>query len=176
MKRNTRGASMAFALIVMLVFLIVGVSVLTAASGTLAAGDQRIQNRETYFSMRSTLDVLDEALQNGELGTLVRDRALAALGEEDTATVSETLTPTVTLNSDELNCTVTDVTLAYSGRVDRADETGVAVSLPSVVLSFRVTGSNNSYAMRATYRYHGWATQGEEGWKWDEQWNVETIG
>ena len=171
---------MIIALIIMFILLLVGVTVLTAASATMGTAARRTEDRQLYYYARSVLDTLDETLQHGELGRTLRNsvvQELLASGGEELA-FSHGIEPAVTVEG----CAVEDAYLSYSGTasVMERDENGAPkqyfIGMDSVKLSFTVVYRDQHYNMNVSYHLRSAAFLEDGEWRWDDLWTVESVG
>ncbi|MDO4573362.1 MAG: hypothetical protein Q4C13_08325, partial [Clostridia bacterium] len=80
---GVRGESMIAAVVLMLVFFVLGLSVLTGASAASSSVNARAEYRQAYYYARSSLDLLDESLRNGALGEYLRQHGFEQLQTQD---------------------------------------------------------------------------------------------
>ncbi|MBC8531066.1 hypothetical protein [Gehongia tenuis] len=179
-RKDRRGESMIIALIIMFILLLMGVTVLTAASATMGTAAKRTEDRQLYYYARSVLDTLDETLQHGELGRALRNsvvRELLASGGEE-ITFSHETAPAVAAE----RCSVEDVVLRYQGTasVMERDESGAPtqyfIGMDSVKLSFTVAYRDQRYSMNVSYHLRSAAFLEDGEWRWDDLWTVESLG
>lgn len=190
--RKNRGESMIMVAVMLMVFVILGAAVLTAASSTTAAASARISERQAYYYARSMLDVLDESMRKGALGTAVRDKAMDDLVGQNVNILNFTeaeplaLTYTPSVAAAPLNeATFSDVTIKCRGRAESTTaETGAAITrasirLRTVDMAFTVTYHEQSVTMRIQYRYTGHVEDYSATTKagtWTQDWVVQQLG
>lgn len=176
---NNRGESMIIAVIIMFLFLLIGVSVITASATAMGAVNQRIADRQLYYYARSGLD---ESLQYGKLGQKLRDDTLAQLlasGQEE-ITFSHTLTPAV--SSPASQAPIHDLTIDYAGtasvlkRDDQGQPQEYLIAMDDVSLCFTTDYRNQQYVMKVSYSCRFWAIREEGEWRWDATWTVKEVG
>ncbi len=180
-----RGESMLFAVLLLLVFLSVGVSVMTAGAGTAAAVNARASERQCYFLARSVLDALDTSLQTGDIGKKLREAVRAdVLAQDGAVSVDQTVALGVSSDFSALSgMTVTEARLALKGagsvvaRDVGGTPTQVLVSFDRAELSFTVNWNTKSYNAAVVYSYLGWATHDTvaDTWGWNGTWRVLTF-
>ena len=179
-RQDCHGESMIIALIIMFILLLVGVTVLTAASATMGTAARRTEDRQLYYYARSVLDTLDETLQHGELGRTLRNsvvQELLASGGEELA-FSHEAAPAVAADG----CSVENALLRYQGTasVMERDESGAPtqyfIGMDSVKLSFTVVYRDQRYNMNVSYHLRSAAFLEDGEWRWDDLWTVESLG
>lgn len=178
---NARGETMLMALVLLIVFMAVGASVLSAGAGSSAASSARIVERQVYYAARSMLDVLDESMrsENGALGRAIQNEAYGALvGSGANAAIPETTQSfTVSLSGAPEGLEPAAGTLTYSGSAiiqELANEGKQAAVNLSVKLSFDLTYKNKTYTMLATYSFDGFALSANGGDPvWTGEWKVQ---
>lgn len=177
---------MIVAVILLLVFFTIGVSVLTAASAAISTANARVFDRQAYYYARSALDAIDASIQGGDLGDTMQEDLLSRflLYGGETYTLPEiTLQPEITVECDELSdFSIENASIVYSGFANAVDRdtsgnvTEVFVCLQNLTVSYRAVYDTNSYAMRVAYQYSGWASKSGDGWEWNGKWTVEKLG
>lgn len=181
-KRNTRGESMVVAIVLMLVFFVLGLAVLTGSSVANASVNARISYRQTYYYARSALEMLDESLRFGDLGQWVRDSerdALAAHNPSAGGALIESRTHLIPISFSAANAPEGLVfadggaTLSYDVVSQYLTGNEPMISLGNVRLSFRIVYAGRTYGASTVYSYRGFydAQQGI----WDEQWRLRSM-
>jgi len=190
-RRNTRGESMVIAVILMLFFLVIGVSMITAASQSNATINQRVAQRKAYYLARSTLDTLDESLQHGELGAHIRAQAYQQLGNPgetvETTQVGGTLSPVLTLPAtlpadgyELVDCVITYEGIARRTVSRNGDgtirEQSAVLGLEDVTCTFTAKFKESEYHLSVSYSLEaaGEWISGED-WRWADTWTVKTV-
>lgn len=176
---------MLFAIVLLLVFMILGLTVVTRASTSLSAVNRREVSRQTYYYARSTLTVLDESLKQGELGRILRDNTWnnALFSGEDEYKIERTLTPDIAVTSSLISdYTVENVEISYEetavilGKDENDIPISGLVSLDDVTISFTAVYNNKKYDIRATYAYIGWCDRiNDTIWEWNEEWTLQKL-
>lgn len=193
---RTRGESMVFVVVVMLLFFTLGIAVMTAAATTSGSATARLDDRQAYYYGRSMLDTIDDTLRTGGLGNALcnaaKDELLAAYNGSGGSVANVAIDHTapiplsVGLSADACfqNTAVQNAQLTYTGYADVLNTDGAAVSevsvrLQNVELRFDLTyKSRYVTSMRVIYRYSGWgAAPGTTGtdWRWSGTWYVQQV-
>lgn len=181
-RRSTRGESMVVAVVLMLVFFILGIAVLTGASVANASVNARVRYRQAYYYARSTLELLDYSLRFGELGEWVRDYERDALGDagltEPDAALIESRTLNIPISFGQANVPeglsfVDGATLSYDV-VSRYLAGDPMISLGNVRLSFRVAYAGRTYGATTTYSYRGSYNTDQGIWE-HQQWRLRSM-
>lgn len=181
-RRNTRGESMVVAVVLMLVFFILGLAVLTGASVASAGVNARVRYRQAYYYARSVLDVLDESLQNGELGEYIREyeRVQLSLRPGTTLFESREISIPVSFSGTVIpeGLTIADggAKLRYDVASERLSVNYVSVALENVELTVGVEYGGRIYHVSAAYSYTGFVEYRLfTGRVWDDQWRVRGM-
>ena len=173
--------------VLMLVFFLLGLTVMTAATTATAGVNARIQYRQAYYIARSTIDVLDESLQYGELGESLRDaeleRLLTAVTAGETGYSEENVQLELPLSfgangPENVNFVDGKADVRYdvvSYIVPSTNNTQAYVSLLNTALSFRTDCGGKTYGVRVTYQFTGWAQLTNGEWVWRGGWRLRSI-
>lgn len=187
--KHSRGESMVIAVVLMLAFFILGMTVLTAAAGATSSVNARMHYRQSYYYARSLFDIVDDALQHGALGERLRaaelERLLNVYAIDGTETIAETgverILPITFLDNvpDTLVLPDGGAKLTYdvmSSIVPGSGGSQANVSLVNAALTIRVSTNDKIYGITVTYRFGGWATRVGDVWNWTGGWRVRSIG
>ncbi len=180
---GTRGESMVVAIVLMLVFFILGLAVMTGASVANSSVNSRMRYRQAYYYARSTLDLLDESLQSGELGEYVREYELSRLLTSGESQLSADRTLDIDLSFDEAMTTpegigFSDGRAVLSYRVDAQYIIGNAAArilISDAKLSFRTEYGSKSYGVEVLYAYSGVAEKINGVWMWTGGWRLRSM-
>lgn len=171
---------MIVAIVLMLVFFVLGLAVLTGASVATASVNARVHYRQAYYFARSTLDVLDDSLRKGELGDYVRELEQGRLTGSGQARLEETVALSLPLSflgdaPEGLSFTDDAAALSYQVVSERINDDLISVSLEGAVLSFRAEYMGKSYGVSVRYSYAGFAERAEGRWTWSGAWRLEDM-
>jgi hypothetical protein len=171
---------MIVAIVLMLVFFVLGLAVLTGASVTTASVNARIHSRQAYYFARSTLDVLDESLRGGELGDYVRTLELGRLLDSGQASLEEAVALSLPLSlaggaPEGLRFTDDAAALSYRVVSERINEDLISITLENVLLSFRAEHMGKGYGVSVSYTYAGFAERQGGRWTWSDAWRLEDM-
>lgn len=188
--RARAGESMVLVIVMLMVFFILGGAVLTAASTSAGASSARTVERQSYYYARSTLDVLDEALQSGAIGRALSTAAMDKLvlsGADSVAFDNETLlsfTPAFDVEPLKGLTFVGPVTIVCDGRASAVTGVGAATTAASVKLrrvTMSFTVSYRDIATRMSIEY--WCTLNVENYvsatkqgTWSNVWHIQQVG
>ena len=189
---KTRGESMILTAVMLMVFVILGGAVLTAAASASATANARIAERQAYYYGRSMLDVLDESMRKGKLGEAVRGRMMSELVASGLSSVHYgvdaplTLTYTPAVGSAQLaDITFSDVTISCTGKAESGTAatgmqiTRASLQLRTVDMDFTVTYEKQSVTMHIQYRctcnVSGY-NAGTGAGTWTQNWVIQLVG
>lgn len=196
--KNENGYTLIFAVVLMAVLVIIGVSVLIAAANSLNAVNKRVEGRQAYYAAKSALNVFDASLGSkaqGSLGDIIRCKAYDTLppavmeGENSGSinTFDVDATSVEFSGSEDLkNIKIKDLKIVCTGEPTISDDSEIGevskwIILQNVNISFRVISGREQYEISADYSYTGKATEKNSGgvkklvWV-SELWQLKKIG
>ncbi len=168
-RSSKEGASILIALVLMIVFLTIGASVLTAASASVESAATLRENRQMYYFARSVASTFTDSLTNTKYAVLADTvpQLIAAQPERSTFTctlssdggmpdafLTETSGGDSLLNMEPVQLTLKNVAMAG----------GEVTKIGKMTAEFSVRYQGQTYQLFADYRYQKPEGADETGW------------
>ena len=188
--KSKKGISIPIVMAVAVILLVTGGTVLYAASGNLSTANEEKNNKQAYFIARSSLEVIDESLQDGALGAYIKNLVLEDLISNGGSQVKDKswgpIQANVKFSQDSgssisgfsvKNMEISFISDAAAGTGTGENLQNATVSINNLVVSFKaVYNSRESYGVKAKYSYSGYANivDGQKTWG-SEEWTLVDI-
>lgn len=185
LKDNKSGESIIIVVVIAIILTALAGVALAFASGNVGTANKEVLNKKSYYVTKSVVSVVDESIQNGEIGRYLRTEVLNNLVNSGSSTVNKNdwnFSPEVSFgDAIPSGFKVEEMTITFDSKAQSTSgtgtgSTGATVSIDNLKVEIKAGFGTGSYSINAEYSYTGWANRNSGSWEWtNEKWTRENI-
>ncbi|HUM55901.1 MAG TPA: hypothetical protein PLC13_01970 [Bacillota bacterium] len=184
--KNRKGISIPIVMAVAVILLVIGAVIMSVASGNLGTSNQEKNTKQAYFVAKSSIDVIDRSIRNGDMGEHIKNMVLTDLINSGNTAVNKNwgpFTSQVSFSGKGLgNFSAEDMQITFKSSSQATSGSGsnlqsATVTINEMKVSFKsLYNDRESYRVTVTYSYTGYANiqNGSRTWG-TETWTLVDI-